>query len=557
MEKLLKRFKFKNIILGLILFLGFALRFYQLGNIPSSLNRDEPAIGYNAYSILKIGKDEWGEKLPLSFKSYGDYKSPLYIYLTAFAIKIFGLNEFAVRFWAALAGGLTVLVIYFLTKELFKPLISQSLNFLISLIASFLLAISPWHIFYSRFSFEANLALLFNATILYFLAKSNFKKIDLPILFLFLLTFFTYSSSLIIWPIFLFIWFLFLLIKIVQNYKKRLYSQRVFNYCCLIFKLLTLLLILGIVFYKQIAISNQKNRVTIFANPQLRLDFNQKRREIVKRSSWQAKIFYNQYFYYGRIFLVNYLKSFSFNFLFGGGGAHPWHKTTYASHFYPSFCLLLIIGLIFFLKSRKINRGRKFFLILFILLTPIPSAITIDAPHATRLLNLFFFLTFLAGLGLGWLIKEVKPLGLVFLLILASNFLQFTRFYFIDYKQNPPLEILPGLKEAILYLNQHKLGEERVVFDSHSDGAYVYLLFYTAYPPDKFLQEVKRYSPDAAGLEWVEKFDRFLFVENPKPDSSLKEIYILKGDNNLGQKEITKIKSRFNDKIYYTISANF
>jgi len=93
MEKLLKKFKKIPLLLFFIFLLGFCWRFYQLANIPSSFNRDEPAIGYNAYSLLKIGKDEWGKRFPLSFKSFGDYKSPLYIYLTVLAIKVFGMKE--------------------------------------------------------------------------------------------------------------------------------------------------------------------------------------------------------------------------------------------------------------------------------------------------------------------------------------------------------------------------------------------------------------------------------------------------------------------------------
>lgn len=542
MEKLLNKLKPKNIILILILILGFILRFYELGQIPSSLNRDEAAIGFNAYSILKTGRDEWGEKLPLSFKSFGDYKSPLYIYLTTIPVALFGLNEFSVRFWGSIAGFLTILITYLLTKELLKSLMS--------LIVSFLLAISPWHIFYSRFSFEANLALLFNVTIIYFWVKDNFEKLDLTNILFFLLTFFTYSSSLIIWPIFILIWFFYLFKKIIQK-------NKIGSSYKLIGKLVILFLILGLVFYKQAAIGGQKSRVTIFTNPQLKLDLNQKRAEVIKKNYWQARIFYNKYVYYGKIFFINYLTSFSPNFLFGGGGTHPWHKTSYTPHFYLIIGLFIIIGFFFFIKTPKINKEKKFFLSLFFLLTPIPSAITIDAPHATRLLNLFFLLTFLAGLGLSWLVRKVKPLGLIILAILLFNFIGFIRFYFIDYKQNPPTEILPGLKETILYLEKHEFNEERVIFDSHVDGAYVYLLFYTAYPPSSFIKEVKRYSPDTGGLEWVERFDKFLFIDNPKPDNLLKEIYILKGDNDLDRKEITKIRNKFNDKIYYTISANF
>ena len=44
-------------------------------------------------------------------------KPPLYFWLASIATFIFGFNEFAIRFWAALCGVLTVLATYFLGKS--------------------------------------------------------------------------------------------------------------------------------------------------------------------------------------------------------------------------------------------------------------------------------------------------------------------------------------------------------------------------------------------------------------------------------------------------------
>ena len=63
-----------------ILILATALRFFMLGSAPLSLNWDEVSQGYTAYSIMHTGADEWGMKLPLFFRSYGEWKSAVYIY---------------------------------------------------------------------------------------------------------------------------------------------------------------------------------------------------------------------------------------------------------------------------------------------------------------------------------------------------------------------------------------------------------------------------------------------------------------------------------------------
>src|SRR4051812_21166102 len=107
------------IILVFIFLIAFIVRFYGLANVPLGLQQDETSIGYNAYSILQTGKDEYGQSFPLYFKAFGEYKLPGYIYGSVIPIALFGLNEFSLRFLSAFTGFLTVVVFYFLLKKLF------------------------------------------------------------------------------------------------------------------------------------------------------------------------------------------------------------------------------------------------------------------------------------------------------------------------------------------------------------------------------------------------------------------------------------------------------
>src|SRR3990167_2913092 len=102
-----------------ILILAFILRFYRLGEIPLSLDWDETSNAYNAYSILKTGRDEYGLFLPITNRSFEDYKPPLYMYLNIPTVAVFGLTAFAARLPSAIFGFLTVPIIYFLAKKLF------------------------------------------------------------------------------------------------------------------------------------------------------------------------------------------------------------------------------------------------------------------------------------------------------------------------------------------------------------------------------------------------------------------------------------------------------
>src|SRR3990167_9133929 len=133
--------KIKFLLVGIFL-LGTILRFFQLGKTPIGLEWDEVALGYDAYSILKTGKDQYGNFLPLTFRSLDDYKPPLYTYLTAISIWIWGWNDFAVRFTGAFLGTLAVLTTYGMMYMLFNK---KSLDIL----SAFFLSISPWHILFS------------------------------------------------------------------------------------------------------------------------------------------------------------------------------------------------------------------------------------------------------------------------------------------------------------------------------------------------------------------------------------------------------------------------
>jgi len=206
----------KKIILISIIFLAAFLRFYQLGVNPPSLSWDEAALGYNAYSIGETGRDEFGRFLPYDFfASFGDYKPPAYVYAAVLPVKIFGLNEFAVRFPSAFFGILAVLLTYFLVQELFpgfKKFSIINFQFSIGEIAAFFLAISPWHIQMSRAAFEANLASFFVVLGVMLLLKAvnkqslllrNKRKGILLVLsaISFVITFYTFNSTRVFTPL--------------------------------------------------------------------------------------------------------------------------------------------------------------------------------------------------------------------------------------------------------------------------------------------------------------------------------------------------------------------
>ncbi|MCL5019222.1 MAG: glycosyltransferase family 39 protein, partial [Patescibacteria group bacterium] len=196
----------KKAALVFIFVLALFLRVYKLGSCPVGFLWDEAALGYNGYSILKTGRDEYGKFLPIIFKSFGDYKPGLYVYLTVPSIAIFGLNEFSTRLPAAIFGSLTVLLIYFFIKEAFFLTKEKDRKFseTIALTTAILLAISPWHLNFSRGAWEVTIMIFLLVLGFYLILKFlNTKK---PAFFVFsivvlILSLFAYQASKLLMPI--------------------------------------------------------------------------------------------------------------------------------------------------------------------------------------------------------------------------------------------------------------------------------------------------------------------------------------------------------------------
>lgn len=133
-------------LLFTIVIVATILRTYHLSTNPPGFFADEAAIGYNAYTLLTRGSDEYHIKYPLFFKSFGEYRLPIPIYANMPSIALFGINEFAVRFTAAVFG---IISIVFIAQSM-TELAGRRAGLLTGLIATFL----PWHLHMSRWGSE-------------------------------------------------------------------------------------------------------------------------------------------------------------------------------------------------------------------------------------------------------------------------------------------------------------------------------------------------------------------------------------------------------------------
>lgn len=427
----------------IIIVLAILLRFIGLSILPATLNRDEAAIGWNAYSILKTGRDEHNQFLPLNFQSIGDYKMPLYIYATILPVKFFGLNEFSIRFWSAVAGVISVVAVYLITKNPW---------------AGLFMALNPWAIFYSRIAYEANLALALFLVGLWLLIN----KKTLGYIF-WLLSCLAYSSALIFIPIF----FLFF----YWHYKPKLLSTLIF------ISLFTL------IFINLWQVSRHKQNITIFSDPTLIDQYNRDRTDQFQRNPLVAKIFWNKYVYFGKIAAVNYLKTFSPQFLVIKGDNHPWHQVPGIGNFYFIEIILAIIGL----------TQAKFFWWTWLLIAPLASAITVDAPHSTRALFLLPVILIFAAAGM----SKIKKFLPIIIILYFLNFAYAVNQYIKVYPIKAAVSLPVGLKEK---LQEMKESNRPIVLSGVANSTYLYVAIYLGINPETFQQTAKWTPPDTAGL---------------------------------------------------------
>jgi len=218
--------KVSALILGFIIAVTIFFRFYNLSSVPPQPTVDEVSIGYNAYSILKTGADEYGTKFPILLRAYDDYRPSLYVYLVIPFIALFKLSVIAVRLPSVILSTLSIIAIYFLLKELFKnsnlKFEIRNLRLEIPIIATALLAVSPWHIYISRLGHEVNASYAFFIFgLLFFFRFLNRGKWNLYLSALFFaLSFDSYQSTKIVAP-------LILLVLVILYFKTLITNKKV------------------------------------------------------------------------------------------------------------------------------------------------------------------------------------------------------------------------------------------------------------------------------------------------------------------------------------------
>ena len=504
----------KKIILLSIILLTVFLRLYKLNSYPA-LNADEAAIGYNAYSLLETGKDEHGNSWPIHFQSFNDYKPGFYIYLVMPFVKVLGLNEWSVRLPNAILGITSVYLIYLLTKVLFENIFSgnNKTNEIekIALFTSFLLAISPWHIHFSRGGWEVNTATFLLMLGLYLLLKflNNNKTLILILsAIIFVFSLYTYHSTRIVAPL--------LILGLIIIYRKEIK---------ILFKPLLISLVLGIILLVPLARDLAKGEIVsraagvgLFADVGPIEKTNEQRME---HKGTFSVILHNKVVNYGLAFLKNWGAHYHGLFLFVSGDVIQRNAVPETGQMYLFEIITVLAGLYFIFKN-YISSTKGFKVIVWwLLIAPVPSALTFQSPHALRAQNMIIPLTIISAYGLYQLVKVTKGLipnkifltacyG-IFIAIISWNFARYLHMYYKHMSKEYPFSSQYGVKDLVEYLSIQKKNYKNIVVTNKYDQPYILFLFYTKYPSQKFQKEHVLTPRDKFGFSTVDSYSNYIF----------------------------------------------
>jgi 4-amino-4-deoxy-L-arabinose transferase-like glycosyltransferase len=493
-------------LLILIVVLGAVLRFYNLTSNPPALNWDEVSHGYNAYSILTTGKDEWGMSFPSIFRAYGDYKLPVYVYLTVFSVKIFGLTEFAVRLPSLLAGIGIIIFSYLLTYELFK-------RRAVALLAAFLVALEPWSLFLSRGAFEANLALfLIISGVYYFLKSLKAIKYFVPAVVLLGLSVWTYNSARIFVPLLLLSLFLIYRRELIDVAKKgrKVFSVGIFVFMILFIPMfIQLLKPVGLARYEKVSIINEGSIARI----------NQARGES-DLSPFLNRLVNNKLTYAAPVIAKNWLSHFSPAFLFTSGGSNYQFSIPGRGLLYILNIVPLVVGLLWVLSGRSKAKG---VVAVWLFFSPVASALTSEAPHVLRSIVILPVPMILSSLGVVLISEFMSKQGWknVFRFVIVAYFLgtgilakDYLSDYFNDYKTTYSWSWQYGYKEVIGFVQDNYSEYDKIIVTKKYGEPHEYFLFYMKYDPEKYQADPGKITFYQTGWYWVDKFDKFYFVND-------------------------------------------
>jgi 4-amino-4-deoxy-L-arabinose transferase-like glycosyltransferase len=478
--------------LALILLCLFFLttRLFQIHQNPPSLYWDEASIGYNAYSILTTGHDEWGKAFPIHFRAFGEFKLPVYIYSASITEAFFGLTPLGIRLPAVLYSLGSLIVIYLIVKFVTKRKLA-------GLLAAFSFSIMPWTFIFSRTGYEASAGIFFFLLAVYlFLLSQTKKRFLLLAVFSLIFSIYSYNSFRLLSG-------LTLLMALGYSLWTNLTKKTLL--ICLVS--LIIFAISTIPILRLLLYDNGFGRVegfSLFPNVQQVYDLQGNAHyqiiyDRMQETNWWSNV--------AKI-LKNYLTHFSLNFLIVNGDPNPRNQVPGMGQIYFADIIFVILGFWLLLKTRKYYFGIFLFLLI---IAPIPASLFKEAPHALRAVLMGPILAILSGLGLFWISRKHGKLLYFFLGIYLALFGYYFYIFSTSYSPQISQDWQYGYYQIYAQYSQQFREYDKVLISDHDAQPYIFSLVYLKIDPKEFQKTVQRNPPGNWGFSTVSSYNNLQF----------------------------------------------
>lgn len=489
-----------NIILYIILVVGFITRSVGININPKGLNVDEASSGYDAYSILEFGCDRNGNKFPVFLEAWGSGQNALYSYLMIPFIKLFGLNVITTRLPMVILGCISLIVWYNLLNEV--------KNKKFAIIGLSFLVICPWNIMKSRWGLESNIFPDFVLYAIYFIVKfiktNNVSKLYIASILLGISSY-TYGTSYFFLPIFCIIMYIYLLYTKKVNIKNVILS---FSIIFIIALPIMLYIIINTFDLNQIDLG-------IITIPKLP----------VNRYEEQTSIFN------GNI-LTKSIKNFvkSLKLLLTQDDGLSWNCIPGFGFFYIISIPFLVYGIIYSIKNKEeIKKYESVIDIWFI--SSFLLMFVLNEVNINRINVLIYPLIYYVINGIYIVVAKRNIISNSIILIVYIAFFVMFMCSYIFLKPANNYTFVDNIKEVIEYVE--KVKDRKIYIEYAFKEPYIYVLYYTKYNTHDFIDSVQYIDNENLGkFDNIKSFGRYNFYIPDDQEKYQDAVFVVKKKKN-------------------------
>jgi hypothetical protein len=518
-------------VIAIALLTGASLRIARLGSVPLGLAQDEAVDGYDAYSILKTGRDHHGNFMPIVMQGFNDYRMPLFQYSLVPMVWMLGLQTEVVRLGAAIWGIIDLIAI--------TCAAGLMLGWEGAAAAAILGALMPWHLELSRYGIETTAA---SATVSIAMASFLMWVRDRRNSWLFLsslsfgLSLYTYAVTKALVPL--------LLAMIAVLYWRELKQARM--------KALAALAIVFVIALPQAfkfisntsAMQVEYSHLSIFSKDAICMGCDSRQTESAMKSiPW--------------LLAANFASNFTPSFLFQRGDHGDHWTMIHPPHFgelLPEQAVLIALALIGLLGS--VRRKVAILILAWVLFAAVPAALIkplgvgfyqpgnvptpwalitskiiptpvrpsmlldhTDSRHGAMAMAPWILMSALGfvvlldltsrSVILRWIAVALLGVGILF------HSVRFLSNYFEDFPTYAAPYFQYGIKEVLQTIDKKYPSDIPVVISPRINQPYIYVLFFQQYPPAAFQKGPVLQEPGIFGH--VAGFGRYSFLEQTRP----------------------------------------